>query len=100
VITISNLLKPYGCHFFSTAKKSDQKMPRLRKKAKNHGFFSKNRELAKLRQHGFLNEKKPDFLNVFFLGGGNPFQIAIATNSVYHISYSHKTNGIKKYWAT
>ena len=29
--------------------------------------FSKNSELASLRQHGFLNEKSIDFLNAFFL---------------------------------
>jgi hypothetical protein len=28
-------------------------------------FFSKNRELASLKQHGFLNEKIIDFLNAF-----------------------------------
>jgi hypothetical protein len=32
-------------------------------------FFSKNRELASLKQHGFLNEKTIDFLNAFSLGG-------------------------------
>jgi hypothetical protein len=32
--------------------------------------FSKNRELASLEQHGFLNEKPIDFLNAFFLRRG------------------------------
>jgi hypothetical protein len=29
--------------------------------------FSKNRELASLEQHGFLNEKTIDFLYAFFI---------------------------------
>jgi hypothetical protein len=29
--------------------------------------FSKNRELASLRQHGFFHEKPIDFLNAIFL---------------------------------
>jgi hypothetical protein len=28
-------------------------------------IFSKNRELASLKQHGFLNEKTIDFLDAF-----------------------------------
>jgi hypothetical protein len=32
--------------------------------------FSKNRELASLRQHGFPDEKNFDFLNAFFLRRG------------------------------
>jgi hypothetical protein len=35
-------------------------------------FFSKNRELATLRQHGFLYEKTTDFLNAFFLRRNTP----------------------------
>jgi hypothetical protein len=30
-------------------------------------FFSKNRELAPLEQHGFLNEKTIDFLDAFLV---------------------------------
>ena len=54
---------------------------------------SKNRELAALKQHGFLNEKTIDFFNAFYLGGGKPFQTDIATSFNYHASYSHKANG-------
>jgi hypothetical protein len=53
-------------------------MPRLRKKSKNHGFFSKNRELANAQTHGFLNEKDLIFLTSFSLGGGKPFQTIYA----------------------
>ncbi|MFO7575543.1 MAG: hypothetical protein R6W67_10360, partial [Bacteroidales bacterium] len=63
----NSLLKPQGLFLFFNSKKKEAKNAAAYGKKLKINVFSKNRELASLRQHGFLDEKIIDFLNAFFL---------------------------------